>query len=128
MKTLFSLQKFARRGLGLTAGLFLAASVACYAAEDSLVTAVTPSADGGTITISGDDAPFVVGANTTILVDGKTAAIGDVQVGMQVMSHTLPDSSQSEIDLKTVAAAPEPKKKGKGKGKKKAAPDSDDSQ
>jgi hypothetical protein len=115
--------RFARRTLGFAAGLLLAGSVLTFAGEDSLVTAVSPSADGGTITIAGVDAPFVVGANTTILVDGKTATISDVQVGMQVVSRSLPDSVDSEIDLKTVAAAPEPKKKGK---KKKAATSSDD--
>ena len=61
---------------------------------------------GGTITITGDDTPFIVDADATIMIDGQRATINDVHAGMQVLSRTAPDSSMAEIDLKTVAAPP----------------------
>ena len=70
---------------------------------ESLVTAISVVKESqGTITISDDDAPFVVTAGTTIIIDGHPATISDVKKGMQVMSRTLSDSSAPEIDLKTV--------------------------
>jgi hypothetical protein len=85
----------------------------------SLVTAVSVTGTGGTITVSGTDAPFVVDDNTTIMLDDQRVTINDVHEGMRVLSQTTPGSSMSEIDLKTVVA-PEPPPT-----KKKAAPDAE---
>ena len=69
----------------------------------SMVTAVSITNESeGTITISGEDSPFVVTASTTIVVDGHPATLRDVHKGMQVLTHTMADSSAPEIDLKTV--------------------------
>jgi len=70
---------------------------------ESLVTTVSlVNATQGTITISGDETPFVVGADATIVIDGRPSALRDVQKGMEVISRTADGSSVYEIDLKTV--------------------------
>jgi hypothetical protein len=56
----------------------------------------------GTITISGDDTPFMVGADATILIDGRPAALRDVQKGMEVISRTAHGFSAPVINLKRV--------------------------
>jgi hypothetical protein len=94
--------------------LFLIAPSVCWGSKllkfapdapntESLVTAVSVLSDSrGSITISGDDTPFVVQSGTTIIIDGHSATLGDVKKGMQALSRTASDSSSPEIDLKTV--------------------------
>jgi hypothetical protein len=114
--------------LGKIVVLFIISSSFCLAGKkggdsddapdtQNTVTAITPGTDPGTgtITIAGNDTPFKVDSNTTILVDGNTATLTDVHEGMQVLSQTTPDSSAPEIDLKTVAESAAPAKKGKKK-------------
>jgi len=86
-------------------GVFLEAKTKkLHEAPDAqpLVTAISmKNKSEGKITIFGEDTPFVVKASTTISIDGHPATLGEVHKGMQVLSHTMADSSAPEIDLKT---------------------------
>jgi hypothetical protein len=87
-------------GVGL--GRRLNSASASPSTESRITTVSFVNATEGTITISGDDTPLGVGADATIVVDGRPATLHDVRKGMEVISRTADGSSVSELDVKTI--------------------------
>ena len=83
-------------------------------AGKDVVSSVTPGVKSGTATVAiTGGTPFAIDSNTTIVIDGAPATLGQIKPGMQVMSQSAPGTTFGEIDLKTLPPDPASKKKKK---------------